>query len=565
MRTVNNHNMILLVLLALSFLPGHIFAIRRLPTTMLRPPRLTVVIVVDAMGYHYMQKLLPYFNYGIKTLLDKGVVYTNAYWPHGTPSTGPGHAGLNTGVYGKDNGIVCNSWIDGQGNKIECDDDSADHAAVIGQSGLYNYGKSPNNLIVPGVSDSLALQSQPCAKTKVFSISLKSRAAICTAGKEKNNQAIWFDPKTGCMTSSTYYGSTLPDWVERFNKTSKIKDLTSFKWDLLYPENSEYYCFYDIKAHEVARSDKQMLGAKISATGDKTDFYHFFEKTPIANQMLFDCAKACIKANLGYNRDDRMLLWISLSPLDKLGHIYGPESLAVIDMLYQLDYQLHCFMHYVDQRIKRSDVTYIFTADHGMGPIPELLDSRGYPASRDNSKIVEQKINEKIAQKTGKAIKTFIKTPNVYFSHEYELLDKKQQRDVLKIAKSVLRSQKSVKNVWAPKELKAFSGTDYQIESFYKNQYYKGRSGHLIVQTVPFGQLTKYDGGTTHEGPYEVNTHVPLMVYRHQFFEHKMVNSKVSMLQVANTIAQILHVPKPAASTSLLLPGLIPAEVDFVL
>ncbi|HML19639.1 MAG TPA: hypothetical protein PKD74_03625, partial [Candidatus Dependentiae bacterium] len=66
-------------------------------------------------------------------------------------------------------------------------------------------------------------------------------------------------------------------------------------------------------------------------------------------------------------------------------------------------------------------------------------------------------------------------------------------------------------------------------------------------------------------GPYEVNTHVPLMVYRHQFFEHKMVNSKVSMLQVANTIAQILHVPKPAASTSLLLPGLIPAEVDFVL
>ncbi|HML19896.1 MAG TPA: alkaline phosphatase family protein, partial [Candidatus Dependentiae bacterium] len=139
MRTMNNHKMILLVLLVLSFLPGHIFAIRRLPTTMLRPPRLTVVIVVDAMGYHYMQKLLPYFNYGIKTLLDKGVVYTNAYWPHGTPSTGPGHAGLNTGVYGKDNGIVCNSWIDCQGNKIECDDDSADHAAVIGQSGLYNY------------------------------------------------------------------------------------------------------------------------------------------------------------------------------------------------------------------------------------------------------------------------------------------------------------------------------------------------------------------------------------------------------------------------------------------
>jgi predicted AlkP superfamily pyrophosphatase or phosphodiesterase len=517
------------------------------------------------MGYHYMQKLLPYFNYGIKTLLDKGVVYTNAYWPHGTPSTGPGHAGLNTGAYGKDSGIVSNSWTDGQGHKVECDSGSAENAAVIGQNGLYDYGKSPNNLMVPGVSDSLAMQSQPCAKTKVFSISLKSRAAILTAGKQRTNQAIWFDAQTGCMTSSTYYGSKLPEWLEHFNKTSRIKDLTSFKWDLLYPKDSEYYCFNDTQENGVARSYQNIVATKISASQDKADFYHMFEKTPIANQMLFDCAKACIKANLGYNRDDRMLLWISLSPLDKLGHIYGPESLAVIDMLYQLDYQLHCFMHYVDRRIKRSDVAYVFTADHGMGPIPELLEGRGYPAIRDNSRAIEQKINEKITKKTGTSIKVFIKTPNIHFSDEYALLDKKKQKDVLGIARSVLLSQKSVKNVWTPSELKRLCSSDQHVESFFKNQYYEGRSGKLIVQTAPFAQLTQYEGGTTHEGPYEVNIHVPLIIYRHQFFEHKIVNTKVSMLQLANTIAHILQVPKPAASTAAMLPGLIPDEQDFVL
>ena len=37
--------------------------------------------------------------------------------------------------------------------------------------------------------------------------------------------------------------------------------------------------------------------------------------------------------------------------------------------------------------------------------------------------------------------------------------------------------------------------TDHtQIESFFKNQRFPGRSGQLIVQTAPFCQLTKYPG-----------------------------------------------------------------------
>src|SRR5690606_11817807 len=119
-----------------------------------------------------------------------------------------------------------------------------------------------------------------------------------------------------------------------------------------------------------------------------------FEKTPAANQMLFDCAKACIKANIDCNRDERMLLWISLSPLDKLSHIYGPESLEVIDLIYQLDCQLLQFIHFVDKQVMRSDVAYILTADHGMAPIPEYLREQGYPASRTIRDAVEKKISD---------------------------------------------------------------------------------------------------------------------------------------------------------------------------
>lgn len=554
----------LVVFIALCMSNGTIFGVRRLPTTMLRPPRLTIVIVVDAFGYHYMQKLMPYFGYGLKVLLDKGVVYTNAYWPHGTPSTGPGHAALNTGVYGKDSGIVANSWIDGQGHKIECDDDVSEGAAVFAPDGLYDYGKSPQNIMVSGISDSLAMQSEPCAKTKVFSISLKSRAAIGTVGKDKKNQPIWFDPVSGFMTSSKYYFDTLPRWVTQFNKTNRIITSKSLHWDLLYPANSEYYCFKNVNSNGSARLSDTLIGKDCIDRSAKIP-YSLFEKTPMANQMLFDCAKACIKANLGCNRDDRMMLWISLSPLDKLAHIKGPKSLEVIDLIYHLDYQLKCFIHFIDQRVKRSDVLYVLTADHGMGPIPEYLVDQGYPAYRTDSLAIEKEISGAIANKLGNTIKTSIKIPNIYFSSEFDALDKNQQQEMRLIAKDILMRQKSVKNVWTNAELDAMVTDNTQIESFFKNQRFAGRNGQLIVQTAPFCQLTKYPGGTTHEGPYEVNTHVPLIIYRHQFFERKMVNTRVSMLQLANTMAQILHIPKPAASTAVILPGLIPAEQDFVL
>lgn len=554
-------------LIVLFFSNATVFGVRRLPTTMLRPPRLTIVIVVDSFGYHYMQKLMPYLGYGLKVLLDKGVVYTNAYWPHGTPSTGPGHAALNTGAYGKDSGIACNSWFDQQGNKIECDDDAAQDAAVFSPDGLYDYGKSPRNIMVSGVSDSFAMQSQPCAKTKVFAISLKSRASIGMVGKDRKSQPIWFDPMTGLMTSSKYYMDALPDWVGKFNKTNKTSSLKSFKWDLLYPADSDYYCcFKGLDAGESARSDIAMIGHDIVIDRSSKNPFSSFEKTPIANQMLFDCAKSCIKANLSCNRDDRMMLWLSLSPLDKLAHVYGPSSLEVIDLIYQLDCQLQGFIHFVDQRIKRSDVLFVLTADHGMGPIPECLVEQGYPAFRSNTSDIEKKIDEALTKNfAGTSIKARIKTPHLYFSKEFTALDKKQKTKALALAKDFLLQDPSIKNAWTNAELDALVDDGASIESFFKNQRFPGRSGDLLIQTAPFCQLTKYTGGTTHEGPYEPNTHVPLIIYRHQFFERKIVNTKVSMLQLANTIAHIAHIPKAAASTCKILPGLFPEEQDFVL
>src|SRR6266446_1474998 len=94
-----------------------------------RPPRLTVVLVIDQFAYHYINKLYPQLKYGLRYLLDNGVVYTNAHMPHAQPSTATGHAGLNTGTYAERHGFITNAWYE-KGKKVKCDSDFSGDALV---------------------------------------------------------------------------------------------------------------------------------------------------------------------------------------------------------------------------------------------------------------------------------------------------------------------------------------------------------------------------------------------------------------------------------------------------
>ncbi len=67
-------------------------------------PKLAVIIVIDQFAYDYIPKLSPFLQGGIKKLLNNGIVYNFATYPHAAPGTAVGHAGLATGSYAKDHG-----------------------------------------------------------------------------------------------------------------------------------------------------------------------------------------------------------------------------------------------------------------------------------------------------------------------------------------------------------------------------------------------------------------------------------------------------------------------------
>ena len=96
---------------------------------------------------------------------------------------------------------------------------------------------------------------------------------------------------------------------------------------------------------------------------------------------------------------------------------------------------------------------------------------------------------------------------------------------------------------------------DY-LENFYKNQLYEGRSGDIICMPQPYCQITKYPTGTSHSSPYDYDTHVPLVLYQQGRFGRQTIRSKVWMQQLPITLAHILGVQRPSASTFATLPGI---------
>lgn len=521
-------------------------------------PRVTIIIVVDQLAAHYFAKLSCFFNYGFKELIEKGSVYQNAHHPHAMPSTGPGHAALSTGCYPKDHGIIGNNWCTPQGILVSCDDDDPCKAAVINPvtGRCYHYGKGPANIMTDSISDQFMMSDQPDTQRAVFSISLKSRASICTA--TKMGKAIWLDGKTGHFTSSKFYFNQLPLWLKEFNRQHNLSTLSKVHWPLFYDKNSPAYDFKNIDNYAFAQRPS-IVGTSITINHSAKYPFALFDMTPAANQLIFDLASSCIKTQLQQNPCRELLIWVCLSPLDIVGHTFGPESREAIDMIYHLDYQIQQFMNTIHSILESKDVLFVLTADHGVSPIPELLEQEGYPSARRiNYADLVPALNQSIKDKF--EIDSFVDncmSAQLYIKEKkLKKLSPEQQTESLSLLKKILQNHTGIKTVWTVPELQSRSFPTNAIEFFYKNQIYPERTGTLIVQPFPYCVIDNHYLGTGHRTPYAADTQVPLILYQKNSILSQRISENVWTLQLAPTLAHFMGIAKPSACIVPILPGI---------
>jgi predicted AlkP superfamily pyrophosphatase or phosphodiesterase len=468
-------------------------------------PRLVLVIAVDQCRYDYLTRFAPLFKGGFKWLLKNGAVFSNANYRHASTETGPGHSVLLTGLHGSHSGIVANEWYDSfVKDYVNVVDDPTQQG--VGQKGR---AASPNNLIGYTVGDYLKKQSP---ESHVVTVSIKDRAAVLLGG-HRADAAYWYDTKTGNFGSSTYYMNRLPAWLDKFNSLRFADSYAGKSWERLTSDVSLYdkYAGPDAIEGEWDRKDI-VFPHVIRGTPPSDEYYGEFRRTPFADEMTLQAALEAFKAHDLGSDNVTDIFAISFSATDVIGHTYGPDSQEIMDQILRLDQYLQTLFDEIDKRVGLANTIVILSADHGVMPLVEVLQSRGINAKRVNPSLLEDPVKN--------ALKTqFTNADGLYeFSQPSFYLNKEEiQKRGLKVKEvenailKVLRSSDLVETVYLQEDLIGEARPNDPVFTLVQNSFFAPRSPDITVVLKKYIYMDTYVGGTGHGTVYDYDRHVPVV------------------------------------------------------
>ena len=310
-------------------------------------PKLIVFITIDAMRADYLPRFEKQLTGGFGRLYRGGAVFTNAFQDHAITETAPGHSATMSGRFPVHTGIMTN--IAGVNDTT---------VTLVDAVGL---GASPFRFRGTTLTDWLVAKD---FRTRALSVSRKDRGAILPIGRSKQ-QVFWY-AANGNFTTSTYYDTSLPEWVRAFNARKLPASYAGRAWQLLLP----------------ARAYSEPDSVPVESGGVGVTFPHyesrvadsaarFLPEFPWMDELTLDFAMAGVKGlNLGAGPQTDVLA-ISLSTTDAVGHRYGPDSRELHDQILRVDRALGVFLDSLFRIRNRNEVVIALTADHGLTPFPE--------------------------------------------------------------------------------------------------------------------------------------------------------------------------------------------------
>jgi Type I phosphodiesterase / nucleotide pyrophosphatase len=490
------------------------------PTPPQRPiPRsgLVLSLVADQYSQSYMTTHRNLFRYGLKQLLDEGVVYTEARHDHALTSTCPGHATLFTGHHPKDHGIIENYWFERATDQvIYCVNDK-------------KHGVSPFRLKKKTLGD-LLKDSSP--RSKVFAVSGKDRAAVLSAGHSADG-AFWYDSKKGHFITSSAY-TTSPELKRSVAKATQAKQFFGRLWE------QSAQSFYP---PEVSDTQKTYFHLQFPYTFGGPSLFPdkvFFEqvyRSPFLDVLTRDAAIHLLKSQQLGRSGTLDVLIVSFSSLDIIGHIFGPHSKEVAEILAQLDLLIGTILDEAMQQVGKDNLFVTFSSDHGIAPIPEERAARKLNGARQSWQEVS------CMQKAGENIATVLGSEDLFLSHYY--INKKEQKkkgisnlQLDSLVKGSIERCPHVKKVWSREELIAQSSSDNTARLFL-NSLDQSRSPDYVVQFESHYIDIPYQG-TNHGTPYDYDRHVPLIFLLPQI-SHKEISTPTRTIDLVPSLLSILR------------------------
>lgn len=539
------------VAFALTLLAAPVFAAPN------KPPRLTVVFVVDQLGTETLHRMRGRFGKGgIARLMSEGSVFAEAHYSHLSTLTAPGHACIVSGSYPYKNGIVANRYYNrALGATVTMLADPSH--PILEATASPEDDTSPAAFVGETLGDRLRASTQ--LASKVVAIALKDRAAVLLGGRV--GQAWWFSEQTGKMTTSTFYTKELPDWVKAFNQRRLADAAFGKVWDRALSASAyvgEDTPEWELDAHGHGRTFPKKIDGGLEKPG--RSFYRAFAASPFAIEMQVEFVRAALAAEeLGRDAHPDLLL-ISFNTSDLVGHLYGPDSHEAQDILVRIDRAIASLLPALEKAAGgKQNLLVALTSDHGVSPVPESMASLGQPAGRiADSKLLEA-MNASLREQFGEGEWiSAIEEPSIYLNEALIRARKLDPVAVQEVARRGAESVDGVQTVFTRAQLQNGLLPQNPLVRAAQLAFHPAHSGDLILIAKPFylwGRSAGYPGGTAHGSPWRYDSHVPL-VFWGGGIRAATYMERVDMADLAPTLAAILRITAPAAADGQVLPQL---------
>jgi hypothetical protein len=497
-------------------------------------PKLVVVIVIDQFRGDYLERYRDQFGEGgFRLLLDHGANFTDCNYDYANTRTAPGHATLFTGAYTNGHGIASNEWWDQKKKKMvtSVEDDGAQLVGLAANEVKDKAGASPRNLLADTIGDELKLATQ--GKSRVFTVSLKDRAAVLSGGFAADI-AFWIDSKSGAWITSTYYRSDLPKWVQDFNTANRAAKYWDHDW-----KNAN---------GDVMRSTAHRKGKD----GTDAGFYEVIGSTPLANEYEFEFAKElALYEKLGAGQATDLLV-VSLSANDILGHQVGPDSPEMAAMALALDRELADFFTFLGHQVGLADTWIALSADHGISALPDTAKKLRIPAANLDAHKLESQINDALTAKFSPGHATnYIKLdyPDAWLDQDAFAVVHAKEHDA-EAAVGEAMKQAGLHDYFTKSQLAEGEAPDTALGKKFLHSYTP--EGGWYVMGVPGIYAVGSSRGTDHASPYTYDTHVPLAFYGLPF-RPGTYRTPVEPVDLAATLASLLGINAPTHAVGRVL------------
>ncbi len=489
-------------------------------------PKLVLGIVVDQFRYDYLTRFRADYTGGLGRLLRGGAVFTNARFEHFPTVTAIGHATFMTGATPSLSGIVGNDWYDREtARKVTSVSD--DNVRLLGAEGA---GASPRRLLASTLGDEMKM-ARP-GKPRVIGISLKDRAAILPAGHMADG-AYWFDGKAGVFVSSTFYFEELPGWVSEFNARRPADRYAKAVWTPLAP-NAGYPAF--------RKAMPDVPGAKL---------YGALEASPYGNELVEAFAERAIEAERLGQRGETDLLTVSFSGNDYVGHDAGPHSPEVRDMAIRVDRLIGRLLDFVDSKLGPGATLVVLAGDHGVPPLPELLEKWKMPAGRLSGKAILDEVEKALTTKFGEG-KWVVGSvgPAPYLNRDLIRAKGLSESEVERVAAEAVSRVPHVFRVYTREQLINGGGMNDEVTRRVVNGIYPSRASDLVVLEEAF--WVQAATGTTHGAVFGYDSHVPV-IFMGPGVRPGSYHRNIMPNDIAPTLATMLGVETPSGSVGRVL------------